>query len=91
MGATSFLLMLLVAAVVGIIAEILIPGRIPAGLAGAIIAGLVGAWVGGWLFQLVLGTSVVGTVIEGIAIIPAAVGAAIVVLVFGFMTGVKAT
>lgn len=41
----SFLLYLLLAAIVGIIAEYIVGWHVPLGIIGAIIAGVVGAWL----------------------------------------------
>ena len=41
----SFLLYLLLAAIVGVIAEYIVGWRVPLGIIGAIVAGIVGAWL----------------------------------------------
>jgi len=61
---------LVVAGLVGWLADRLVPGDLPYGVLGAVAAGLVGSWVGG----AVLGD--LGPSIGGIALIPAFVGAA---------------
>jgi uncharacterized membrane protein YeaQ/YmgE (transglycosylase-associated protein family) len=73
----GFLIMLLVAAIIGFVAEALVPGGMPGGWAGAIVAGLVGSAVGGYLFGGIGGPS-----IAGFALIPSILGAALVVLAF---------
>ncbi len=75
MGILGFLLMLVVAAIIGWLADLIVPGRLPWGWIGAIIAGLVGAWIG----HALLGDF--GPVIGGLAIIPALIGA----IVFAFL------
>ncbi|HUZ03193.1 MAG TPA: GlsB/YeaQ/YmgE family stress response membrane protein [Thermomicrobiaceae bacterium] len=64
---------LVIAGLIGLLAERIVPGRIPYGLLGAVVAGLLGTWLG----ALLLGH--LGPAIAGIAIIPATVGAIIVV------------
>ena len=76
----GFLLMLLVAAIVGFIGDALAPGHMPGGWAGAILAGLVGSAVGGYLFSAL--HLPVGPVLGGLAIVPSVLGAAIVVWAF---------
>lgn len=77
----GFLVMLLVAAIVGFVADAMVPGRMPGGWVGAIIAGLLGSAIGGYLFNtMALPT---GPVLGGLAIIPSIIGAAIVVLLLG--------
>lgn len=64
-----------VAAVVGWLADKIVPGDLPYGWLGAIVAGLVGSWIGTGL----LGRT--GPTIGGIAIVPAIVGAVLVAFV----------
>lgn len=85
----GFLVMLLIAAIVGFVGDALVPGSIPGGWVGAIIAGLVGSAVGGYLcglFRLPLGPEV-----GAFAIIPSIVGAAIVVWLYGLVSGQTST
>jgi len=70
---------LLIAGLVGWLADYIVPGHLPYGWLGAIIAGLVGSWIGTGLMGHV------GPAIAGIPIIPATVGAVIVVLVVSFL------
>lgn len=63
------LVTLVVAALVGALADAIVPGRMPFGWVGAIVAGLVGSWLG----SMILGT--MGPVIAGIPILPALIGA----------------
>lgn len=65
----GFLLMLLIAALVGWIADMVVPGDFPLGWIGSIVAGLVGSYIGGTL----LGE--LGPQIGGIYIVPAIIGA----------------
>ncbi|MBS2035040.1 GlsB/YeaQ/YmgE family stress response membrane protein [bacterium] len=75
-NAMGFLLMLLVAALVGFAADSLVPGRqIEHGWLGAMGAGLVGSWLG----TLMLGR--IGPVLMGVPLLPALVGALVLVLV----------
>lgn len=84
----GFLVMLLVAAIVGFIGDALVPGRMPGGWGGAIIAGLLGSALGGYLFNA-LGIPG-GPVLGGLAIIPSIIGAALVVLLLGLVSGALA-
>lgn len=78
----GFLVMLLVAAIIGFIGDALVPGKMPGGWVGAIIAGLIGSALGGYLFGLARLPS--GPVIAGLAIIPSIIGAALVVWLVGW-------
>ncbi len=68
------LLTLLMAGVIGWLAESLVPGRTPFGWVGAVVAGLLGSWLGTALIGHV------GPVIFRIPIVPALVGALILVV-----------
>ncbi|MCX6021476.1 MAG: GlsB/YeaQ/YmgE family stress response membrane protein [Chloroflexi bacterium] len=83
MGVLEFLLMLVVAAIVGWVADMVVPGTLPFGWVGAIVAGLVGAWLG----TALLGGF--GPTIGGLAIVPAIIGAIIFAFVVNFV--LKAT
>ena len=66
---------LIIAGIVGGLAEAIVPGRVRFGWLGAILAGLVGSW---------LGTQLIGHVgpsLAGIPLIPAFVGAIIIVAI----------
>ncbi len=72
-------LTLIVAGLVGALADSIMPGDIPFGWLGSILAGLIGSWVGVWLFGAMgIGT---GPVIFDIPIIPAFVGALILAFI----------
>jgi uncharacterized membrane protein YeaQ/YmgE (transglycosylase-associated protein family) len=66
---------LIVAAIIGWLADRIVPGNLPYGWLGALAAGLLGSWLGGWL----LGNF--GPRIAGIAVVPALVGAIILAIV----------
>lgn len=74
MDLLGLLILLIVAAVVGALGEMIGGVNVPGGWIGSILVGLVGAWIGGALFQM-------GPVIGGIQIIPAIIGAILFVLV----------
>ena len=78
----GFLIMLLVAAIIGFIGEALVPGALPGGIFGAIGAGLLGSALGGYLFG---GLVPSGPVLAGFALIPSIIGAALVVLIVGLI------
>jgi uncharacterized membrane protein YeaQ/YmgE (transglycosylase-associated protein family) len=70
---------LVIAGLVGAIADSIVPGDIPFGWLGSILAGLVGSWLGVWIFDAMnIGA---GPNIFGIPIIPAFVGAVILAFV----------
>ncbi len=68
-GIVHLLLMLLMAGVIGWLADQIVPGRLPYGVLGAVVVGLVGSWLGG----ILLGN--LGPRIFDIRVIPAFIGA----------------
>lgn len=84
--ALGVFLTLLVAGLVGWLADMVVPGEMPGGWVGAVIAGLLGGVVGGLLFRA-LGIHDPGFGLFGIDLIPAFVGAVIVVLAAEMLTG----
>lgn len=75
----GFILMLIIGGVVGAIGQAIIGKNVPGGIIGNIVVGLLGSALGGYLLNDL------GPVIGGIAIIPAIVGALIVVFLFSLL------
>jgi uncharacterized membrane protein YeaQ/YmgE (transglycosylase-associated protein family) len=71
----SLLWALIIGGIIGWLAGLLTGRDVPGGIIGNIIAGFVGAWLGG----LLLGDW--GPTVAGFAIIPAIIGAIVVVLI----------
>ena len=78
------LVLLLVGAIAGLIGERLVGRGMPGGLIGAIVAGLVGAWLMVDVLKVVVAPEFA---LEGIPILSAILGAAIVVFVFSLVAG----
>ncbi|BAP85339.1 membrane protein [Paucilactobacillus hokkaidonensis JCM 18461] len=76
-----WLWVLIVGAIIGIIAGAITSRNVPFGWIGNILAGLVGAWLG----QALFGTW--GPNIAGMALIPAILGAIILVLLVSWLLG----
>src|SRR6266849_4089773 len=74
----GLVLTLLMAGLVGWAADMVVPGRLPGGWIGAVLAGLVGGFVGRILFHAI-GIRDLGFGLFGIELIPAFVGAVLVV------------
>lgn len=76
----GFLLMLIIAGLVGFAADALIPGeQLGEGWLGAIGAGLVGSWLGAALM------GPVGPVLMGVPLVPALFGAVLLVAMLAFV------
>ncbi len=80
---TNFIIYLIIAAIVGLVAEFLVGWRLPFGFIGAIIAALVGIW---------LLTNVINVIIPfdktvyGVPIIKALLGAIVLVAIWHILT-----
>jgi uncharacterized membrane protein YeaQ/YmgE (transglycosylase-associated protein family) len=70
---------LFIAGLLGWLADLIVPGRLPYGWLGSIVAGLGGSWVGG----ILLGDY--GPELGGIALIPALLGAVILAFAARFI------
>lgn len=68
---THMLLTLAIAGLVGGLADLLVPGKMPGGWLGAVAAGL----LGGWLGALFIGN--MGPSLFGVSVLPSFLGAAI--------------
>ena len=79
----NFIIYLVVAAVVGLVAEALVGRRLPFGFVGAIIAALVGVW----LLTKVIVISGIGDInVYGVPLLRALVGAIILVAIWQLLT-----
>jgi uncharacterized membrane protein YeaQ/YmgE (transglycosylase-associated protein family) len=79
----NFLIYLVVAAVVGFVAESLVGRRLPFGFVGAIIAALVGAWL---LTKVIIINGIGDINVYGVLIFRALVGAIILVAIWQLLT-----
>ena len=72
-------ILLVVAVIIGVIAEAVIGAKIGPGLVGTVIVGLIGAWIGSALVRI-------GPVVGGIYVISANLGAIVIVLLLKVIT-----
>ena len=75
----GFLISVIMAIIIGFIGDALVRSDMPGGVLGSMVAGFIGAWLGHFLFGHF------GPDIAGFAIIPAIIGAAIVVFLVGLL------
>ena len=80
---TNFIVYLIVAAIVGFVAESLVGWRLPFGFVGAIIAALVGAWL---LTKVIIISGIGDINVYGVPIFRALVGAIILVAIWQLLT-----
>ncbi len=80
---TTFLMDLIVAAVVGLVAESIVGRRLPFGFVGAIIAALVGAWL---LTKVIIINGIGDINVYGVPLLRALIGAIILVAIWQLVT-----
>jgi uncharacterized membrane protein YeaQ/YmgE (transglycosylase-associated protein family) len=78
----NFIIYLIVAAVVGLVAEALVGRRLPFGFVGAIIAALIGVWL---LTKVIIISGIGDINVYGVPIFRALVGAIILVAIWQFL------
>jgi uncharacterized membrane protein YeaQ/YmgE (transglycosylase-associated protein family) len=83
------LLTIVVAGLVGWLADLVVPGKLPGGWLGAVLAGLIGGFIGGALFQAMHWNT--GLRLAGVELIPAFVGAVIIAIAAEAFTSRRTT
>lgn len=83
MGIISWIVLGLIA---GALAKLILPGRQGGGIIMTIILGIIGAILGGWIGSLI-GIGHVSSVFDIGTIITAVIGAIIVLVIYGAITG----
>ena len=76
----DIIVMIIVGAVIGIVARLLMPGRDPVGFIGTIVIGIVGAIIGGYAWRAVFGNS------EGVEWIGSIIVAMVLLWIYRQMT-----
>ncbi|HYX51616.1 MAG TPA: hypothetical protein VE843_17845 [Ktedonobacteraceae bacterium] len=79
----NFIIYLIIAAIVGFIAEFIVGWRLPLGFIGAIIAALIGIWL---MTQVIIITGFSDINVYGVPIIRALIGAIIFVALWHLLT-----
>ncbi|HET9920324.1 MAG TPA: transglycosylase [Ktedonobacteraceae bacterium] len=79
----SFIIYLIVAAIVGVVAEYIVGWRLPFGIIGAIIAALIGIWL---MTHLLIINGIGDIYVEGVPLIRALIGAIILVALWHLLT-----
>jgi uncharacterized membrane protein YeaQ/YmgE (transglycosylase-associated protein family) len=72
-------IMIIMAIIIGYVGDAFVKNNMPGGVIGSMIAGFVGAWLG----SLLLGNW--GPIIAGFSIIPAIIGAALIIFLIGLI------
>lgn len=79
----AFIIYLIVAAIVGVVAEYIVGWRLPFGIIGAIIAALIGIWL---MTHLLIINGIGDIYVEGVPLIRALIGAIILVALWHLLT-----
>jgi len=79
----GFIIYLIIAAIVGFIAEAIVGWRVPFGFIGAIIAAIIGIWL---MTQVIIISGIGDIYIQGVPIIRALIGAMIFVALWHLIT-----
>jgi uncharacterized membrane protein YeaQ/YmgE (transglycosylase-associated protein family) len=80
---TNFIVYLIIAAIVGIIAEFIVGWRLPLGIVGAIILGVIGIWL---MTQVIQISGFSDFYVDGVPLIRALIGAIILVAIWHALT-----
>jgi uncharacterized membrane protein YeaQ/YmgE (transglycosylase-associated protein family) len=76
----GWLISIVMAIIIGFIANIFVSKTMPGGIIGSMVAVFVGAWLGSLLFGSF------GPVVGGFAVVPAIIGAILFIFLVGFIT-----
>lgn len=79
----NFIIYLIIAAIVGFVAEFIVGWRLPFGFIGAIIAALIGIWL---MTQVIILTGIGDINVYGVPIVRALIGAIILVALWHLIT-----
>ncbi len=79
----NFIIYLIIAAIVGLVAEFIVGWRLPFGFVGAIIAALIGIWL---MTQVIILTGIGDINVYGVPILRALIGAIIFVALWHLLT-----
>jgi uncharacterized membrane protein YeaQ/YmgE (transglycosylase-associated protein family) len=78
--------MLIVGAIAGYLARLLVPGRDPMGLVGTIVLGIVGSFIGGFLGYLIFDKDLDEGALQASGVIGSIIGAVIALLIYNALS-----
>jgi uncharacterized membrane protein YeaQ/YmgE (transglycosylase-associated protein family) len=79
---TFIITMIIVGAIAGFLARLIVPGRDPMGVVPTIILGIVGSFIGGFLGYLLFGKDASSGALQPAGIIGSIIGAVIALLIY---------
>ena len=80
---SSFIVYLIIAAIVGVVAELIVGWRLPFGIVGAVIAGVIGVWL---VTQVIVISGFGDINVDGVPLIRGLIGALILVAIWHAIT-----
>jgi uncharacterized membrane protein YeaQ/YmgE (transglycosylase-associated protein family) len=84
---TFIITMLIIGAIAGFVARLLVPGRDPMGIVATIVLGIVGSFIGGFLGYVLFNKDIAEGALQPSGIIGSIIGAVIALLVYRAATG----
>jgi uncharacterized membrane protein YeaQ/YmgE (transglycosylase-associated protein family) len=76
------LTLIVIGAVAGFVARLLVPGRDPMGLVATIVLGIVGSFIGGFLGYLIMGKDIQEGALQPSGILGSIIGAVVALLIY---------
>jgi uncharacterized membrane protein YeaQ/YmgE (transglycosylase-associated protein family) len=80
------LMLIIIGAIAGFVARLLIPGPDPMGVLATIVLGIIGSFIGGFLGYILFGKDIDEGALQPSGIIGSIIGAVIALLVYRFAT-----
>jgi uncharacterized membrane protein YeaQ/YmgE (transglycosylase-associated protein family) len=76
------LTLIVIGAIAGFVARLLVPGRDPMGLVATIVLGIVGSFIGGFLGYLIMGKDIQEGALQPSGILGSIIGAVVALLIY---------
>jgi uncharacterized membrane protein YeaQ/YmgE (transglycosylase-associated protein family) len=84
---TFILTLIIIGAIAGFVARLLVPGRDPMGIVATIVLGIVGSFIGGFLGYVLMGKDISEGALQPSGILGSIIGAVVALLVYRATTG----
>jgi uncharacterized membrane protein YeaQ/YmgE (transglycosylase-associated protein family) len=84
---TFILTLIIIGAIAGFVARLLVPGRDPMGIVATIVLGIVGSFIGGFLGYVLMGKDISEGALQPSGIIGSIIGAVVALLVYRAVGG----
>lgn len=79
---TFIITLIIIGAIAGLLARLIVPGRDPLGIVGTILLGIVGSFVGGFLGYLLFGKDAAEGALQPSGLVGSVIGAVIALVVY---------